>query len=133
MAKKKIITAKLIEIQKEFKKTNDQMAVIFNCSLPMYGFYKRGEKEIPDYRWDRFEAEFKIRREWVLTNKGPRNVKTQNDILMELGEDAKLLSNLKNLKLSRRLSLLPPNIARKKLKLLHDFLDFYIESLEKVE
>ncbi|PKA03699.1 hypothetical protein CH375_15440 [Leptospira ellisii] len=87
-------------------------------------------QESPDHRWDRFEEEFDVRREWMQTNKGSKHTKKPNDILAEVGGDAKFLIKLKDLKLATRLSKIPPDVHPKKLKLLHNFLDLYVETFE---
>ncbi|MDV6237601.1 hypothetical protein CH379_018365 [Leptospira ellisii] len=130
MTSKKIISIKFKEIQKEFGRTNEQMAAVLDCSAPMYTLYKNGKQEIPDHRWDRFEEEFDVRREWMQTNKGSKHTKKPNDILAEVGGDAKFLIKLKDLKLATRLSKIPPDVHPKKLKLLHNFLDLYVETFE---
>ncbi|WP_147456688.1 hypothetical protein [Leptospira stimsonii] len=106
------------------------MAEVFRCSVPTFELYKAGKQIIPEYRWDYFEAKYQIRREWMQTGRGDREKKSSNDILRELGEEMKFLKKLKTQKLADRLAKIPDDLPPKKLKILHDFLDLYLEKIE---
>ncbi|TGM06009.1 hypothetical protein EHQ76_07015 [Leptospira barantonii] len=128
----KTIFERFTWVENYFGHTTEQVANNIGCKRTRYYSYKTGE-EMPDHRWDKFEKKYKIRREWILTGKGPKEIDSKNpdELLMQLSERAKPLTKLNAFGVNDLFSEIPDDLSEEEIQLFRDLCEFYVQKVKK--